>query len=38
MAEELDYVPMPTGVVGAIQKIWQDIKDQNGKPVYAMSN
>jgi phosphate transport system substrate-binding protein len=38
MAEELDYVPMPTGVVGAIQKSWQDIKDQNGKPVYAMSN
>jgi phosphate transport system substrate-binding protein len=38
MAEELDYVPMPAPVVGAIQKSWQDIKDGSGKPVYAMSN
>jgi phosphate transport system substrate-binding protein len=39
MAEELDYVPMPDKVVGAIQKVWtQQIKDATGKPLYALSN
>jgi phosphate transport system substrate-binding protein len=39
MAEELDYVPMPKKVVTEIQKVWaSEIKDANGKPVYAMSH
>jgi phosphate transport system substrate-binding protein len=39
MAEDLDYVPMPDTVVGAIQKVWTaQIKDANGKPLYALSN
>jgi phosphate transport system substrate-binding protein len=39
MAEDLDYVPLPAKVVGAIQKVWaSDIKDASGKPIYAMSN
>ena len=39
MAEELDYVPMPDKVVGAIKKIWaSEIKDANGKPLFAMTN
>jgi phosphate transport system substrate-binding protein len=38
MAEELDYVPMPDGVVDQIQKMWSaDIKDASGKPVFAMN-
>jgi phosphate transport system substrate-binding protein len=38
-AEELDYVPMPDKVVGAIQKEWTaQIKDAGGKPLYALSN
>jgi phosphate transport system substrate-binding protein len=39
MAEELDYVPMPDKVVDAIQKAWAaEIKDQSGKPIFAISN
>src|SRR5215475_7567339 len=39
MAEDLDYIPMPTNVVGMIQKVWTDkIKDANGKPVYSATN
>jgi len=38
MAEELDYVPMPGKVVGAIQKSWQEIKDQKGQPVFVASH
>jgi phosphate transport system substrate-binding protein len=38
MAEELDYVPMPAGVAGAIRKLWaSEIKDASGAPVYAAS-
>jgi phosphate transport system substrate-binding protein len=37
MAEELDYVPMPANVVGAVQKSWQEIKDEKGQPVFAAS-
>ncbi len=39
MAEELDYVPLPSSVVTAIQKVWvSDIKDANGKPIFATSH
>jgi phosphate transport system substrate-binding protein len=35
MAAELDYVPMPDGVVSMIQSAWKsEIKDGAGKPVY----
>ena len=38
-AEELDYVPMPTNVVGDIQKMWQaEIKNTDGKPLYSPTN
>ena len=38
-AQELDYVPMPDKVVGAIQKVWaQEIKDSSGKSLFALSN
>jgi phosphate transport system substrate-binding protein len=38
MAEQLDYVPMPGKVVGAVQNVWAaQIKDPSGKPVYAIS-
>ncbi len=38
-AEELDYVPMPANVVRDIEGTWAaDIKDANGKPVYAIGN
>ena len=34
MAEDLDYVPMPDKVVGAIKKSWAaQIKDEDGKPL-----
>ena len=39
MAEELDYIPMPTSVVATIQKVWAtEIKDASGKPVYGATN
>jgi phosphate transport system substrate-binding protein len=39
MAEELDYVPMPDKVVGAIKKVWaKEVKDSTGKPLFALSN
>jgi phosphate transport system substrate-binding protein len=39
MAQELDYIPMPSNVVTAIQKVWaSEIKDANGKAIYALSN
>ena len=39
MAEDLDYVPMPDKVVGAIKKSWSaQIKDRDGRPLFAMSN
>ena len=38
MADELHYVPMPVNVVKDIQKMWaNEIKDANGKPLFAMS-
>ncbi len=39
MAEDLDYVPMPANVVADIQKMWaSDIKDANGKPLFALTH
>jgi phosphate transport system substrate-binding protein len=39
MAEDLDYVPMPDKVVGAIKKEWNSqMKDKDGKPLIALSN
>ncbi len=39
MAEALDYVPMPANVVKDIQQYWMtEIKDANGKPIFAMTN
>lgn len=32
-AADLDYVPMPDAVVGAIHKAWAEIKDPAGKPI-----
>lgn len=33
VAADLDYVPMPDSVIGAIEKSWGEIKDGAGKPV-----
>jgi phosphate transport system substrate-binding protein len=33
MADDLDYVPMPDNVIGAIEKAWADIKDASGKAI-----
>jgi phosphate transport system substrate-binding protein len=33
MADDLDYVPMPDSVIGAIEKAWSDVKDASGKSV-----
>ena len=33
MADDLDYVPMPDNVIGAIEKAWADIKDTSGKAI-----
>jgi phosphate transport system substrate-binding protein len=39
MAEDLDYVPMPTSVVGSVEKTRaSEIKDSSGKPLFAMSH
>ena len=39
MAEDLDYIPMPTEVVGQVQSVWaKEIKDSEGKPLYAATN
>jgi len=36
MAEELDYVPMPAGVVAAVHRLWAgQIKDATGKAIYT---
>jgi phosphate transport system substrate-binding protein len=36
MAAELDYIPMPDGVVELVHADWAKIKDTSGKPVFAM--
>jgi phosphate transport system substrate-binding protein len=39
MAEDLDYIPMPSNVVASIHKLWSsDIKDASGKSVYTATN
>jgi len=39
MAEDLDYIPMPSSVVASIHQLWaNDIKDASGKPVYTATN
>jgi phosphate transport system substrate-binding protein len=39
MAEDLDFVPMPTAVVGTIETTWsKEIKDAGGKPLFAVSH
>ncbi len=39
MAEELDFVPMPASVVTAVEGVWaKEIKDANGKPIFAASH
>jgi len=38
MAEALDYVPMPSSVVGLVEEAWQGgIEDANGKAVWNMA-
>jgi phosphate transport system substrate-binding protein len=35
MAEELDYVPLPTSLVSLISETWKkEIKDTSGKAVW----
>jgi phosphate transport system substrate-binding protein len=39
MAQGLDYVPMPKNVVQDVEGYWKrEIKDANGKPLFAMAN
>jgi phosphate transport system substrate-binding protein len=39
MAEDLDYIPMPTNVVKDIQTTWaNEIKDAGGKPLFTASH
>ena len=36
MARELDYVPMPSSVISAVQRLWAaQIKDASGKPLFV---
>jgi len=34
-ASDLEYVPMPKPVVAAIEKLWSEVKDANGKAVWT---
>ena len=39
MAEDLDYIPMPSKVVESIKKTWaSEVKDASGKPLFAMAH
>jgi phosphate transport system substrate-binding protein len=39
MAEELDYVPMPSKVITTIEAMWaKSITDTSGKPLHVTSN
>jgi len=39
MAEDLDYVPLPKGLIMQIEKVWgSEITDASGKPLYARAN
>ena len=33
IAEDLDYVPMPSDVIGSIEKSWSKVTDASGKAV-----
>jgi len=35
LAEQLDYVPMPAAVIGAVEASWKTITGADGKPVWA---
>ena len=37
-AEELDYIPMPDGVVELVEAEWAKIKDSSGKPLFTAMN
>jgi phosphate transport system substrate-binding protein len=37
MAEQLDYVPMPEKVAGAVEQSWKQITGPDGKPVWTGS-
>jgi phosphate transport system substrate-binding protein len=37
MASELDYIPVPDGVVELVHKEWASIKDASGQPLFAMN-
>src|SRR4051812_22224628 len=34
MAQELDYIPMPEGVVKQVEAKWSEVKDGSGKPIF----
>jgi phosphate transport system substrate-binding protein len=39
MAEDLDYVPMPSSVTTSVEKVWAaQIKDAAGKPLYSVTH
>ena len=39
LADELDYVPMPSKVTASIKKMWStEIKDAGGKPLFSAAN
>jgi phosphate transport system substrate-binding protein len=33
IAQDLDYVPLPDNVMGAVEKLWGQVTDMSGKPV-----
>jgi phosphate transport system substrate-binding protein len=35
MAEDLDYVPMPTKVIAMVEKTWSGLAGPDGKPVWS---
>jgi phosphate transport system substrate-binding protein len=35
LAEQLDYVPMPASVIGAVETSWKTIVGSDGKPVWS---
>ncbi len=37
MAEDLDYVPMPSSVVSLVEKTWGEIKSADGKAAWSMA-
>jgi phosphate transport system substrate-binding protein len=33
MAQELDYIPLPEEVVKVVRRAWDEVRDENGRPV-----